>query len=59
MENLIGIKQIFVSLLANRKAVTAIEYALIASLVAVAVVTGAKAIGVDLSATFTKVATGL
>lgn len=59
MENLIGIRQIFAGFLTSRRAVTAIEYALIASLVAVAVVTGAKAIGVDLAATFTKVSTGL
>jgi pilus assembly protein Flp/PilA len=59
MENLIGCRQVFVSLLDNRRAVTAIEYALIASLVAVAVVTGAKAIGVDLATTFNNVSTHL
>jgi pilus assembly protein Flp/PilA len=36
----------------DKRAVTAIEYALIASLVAVAIITGVKAIGVSLSNTF-------
>ncbi len=37
----------------DRRAVTAIEYALIASLVAVAIIGGVKAIGVSLTNTFT------
>ncbi len=40
----------------DRRAVTAIEYGLIASLVAVAVVVGAKLIGGSLANTFTYIA---
>lgn len=59
MVNLIGCKKIFLSLWAPREAVTSIEYALIASLAAVALITGAKLIGVNLSTTFNNVSTGL
>lgn len=38
---------------------TAIEYGLIAALIAVAVITAATSIGTNLSATFNKVATGV
>ena len=43
----------------DRGAVTAIEYALIASLIAITILAGATAIGTKLSAIFTNVAAGL
>ncbi len=43
----------------DRRAVTAVEYALIASLIAISIIVGATAIGTKLSITFNKVATEL
>ena len=45
------------SFIADREGATAIEYAVIAGLIAVAIVTTAKALGTDISAVFTKVST--
>jgi pilus assembly protein Flp/PilA len=45
--------------LADKRAVTAIEYAIIAGLVAVAIVAGARAIGLSLSAKFTPISANL
>ena len=39
--------------------VTAIEYGLIAALIAVVIITAVTAVGTDLSATFTSIATAL
>jgi Flp pilus assembly pilin Flp len=39
-------------LCADKRAVTAIEYVLIASIIALAIITGVKAIGLSLSNTF-------
>jgi pilus assembly protein Flp/PilA len=47
------------SLSANRKAVTALEYALIASLIAILIVAGVTSIGSTLSQNFHAVAVGL
>jgi pilus assembly protein Flp/PilA len=44
------------SLAADRKAVTALEYGLIASLVAVAIITAVTLLGTNIAATFTSVA---
>jgi len=43
----------------DRRAVTAIEYGLIASLVAVAIIVAVTLVGTDLKAVFGHVATGL
>lgn len=45
--------------LADETGATAIEYALIGSIVSIAIVTAVTAIGTDLVAKFTTVATGL
>ena len=47
------------SFVSNQSAATAIEYGLIAALIAVAIVGGVTAVGTNLSATFTTVATNL
>jgi pilus assembly protein Flp/PilA len=44
------------SLMADRKGVTALEYGLIASLVAVAIITAVTLLGTNIAATFTSVA---
>lgn len=44
---------------ADRRAVTALEYALIASLVAVVIIVAVRLLGTNLSTTFQKVATTL
>lgn len=49
----------WLELKADRRAVTAIEYGLIAALVAVALVTILSTVGTNLTATFTKVASNL
>jgi len=46
----------FSRLLKNESGATAIEYGLIASLIAVAIITGAGALGTNLGATFTALA---
>lgn len=43
----------------NESGATAIEYGLIASLIAIAIITGAKALGTKLSGTFSNVASNL
>lgn len=43
----------------DQSGVTAIEYGLIAALIAVVIITAVKTVGTDLTATFTSVATAL
>jgi pilus assembly protein Flp/PilA len=43
----------------DQSAVTAIEYGLIASLIAVVIITAVKLVGTDLTATFTSISTAL
>jgi pilus assembly protein Flp/PilA len=43
----------------DRSAVTSLEYGLIASLIAVVIITSVKAVGANLSAEFLKVATSI
>ena len=43
----------------NQSGVTAIEYGLIAALIAVVIITAVTAVGSDLSATFNSIATAL
>ncbi|QPF73561.1 Flp family type IVb pilin [Roseateles sp. DAIF2] len=43
----------------DEEAVTAIEYGLIAALIAVVIIASVKLVGTDLSAVFTKIATEL
>jgi len=43
----------------DQAGVTAIEYGLIAALIAVVIITAVKAVGTDLNATFTSIATAL
>ena len=43
----------------NQSGVTAIEYGLIASLIAVVIIAAVKLVGTDLLATFTSIATAL
>jgi pilus assembly protein Flp/PilA len=50
---------IFTRLLKDKAGVTAIEYGLIASLIAVAIVTAVSLIGTELNTTFTNVANNL
>lgn len=47
---------VFSRFLKDESGATAIEYGLIASLIAVAVITGAKALGTNINAMFTNVA---
>uniref|UniRef100_A0A8J4H9N4 Flp family type IVb pilin n=1 Tax=Acidicaldus sp. TaxID=1872105 RepID=A0A8J4H9N4_9PROT len=49
----------WLALKTDRRAVTALEYGLIASLIAVVIVTGVKLIGTNLSTMFTSVAGNL
>jgi len=51
--------QLFKNLLADESGATAIEYGLIAALIAVACITALTNIGTELNATFTKVQTSL
>jgi pilus assembly protein Flp/PilA len=43
----------------NKKGATAIEYGLIAALIAVVIITGVTAVGTSLSTTFTNISTTL
>ncbi len=43
----------------DESAATAIEYGLIAALIAVVIITGVKAVGTKLSTTFASISTGL
>ena len=52
-------KSVFHRLLADRSGVTAIEYGLIAALIAVAIVGSATLVGTDLNQTFTTIASEL
>jgi pilus assembly protein Flp/PilA len=52
-------KKLFVRFAKNESGVTAIEYGLIAALVGVAIIVGATALGSQLNATFSSVATTL
>ncbi len=49
----------FKRFMSDRRGATAIEYALIASLISVALIGGATVIGTDLTGTFTSVTAGL
>lgn len=50
---------IWKKLLKNNKGATAIEYGLIAALIAVAAITAMKGLGASLNSTFTNVSTGM
>jgi pilus assembly protein Flp/PilA len=50
---------LFRRFLKDESGATAIEYGLIASLVAVAIITGAGALGTNLNSTFTKLANNM
>ena len=52
-------KAIFVTFLADDAGATAIEYGLIAALIAVVIITGVTAVGTQLSTTFTNLAGNL
>jgi pilus assembly protein Flp/PilA len=54
-----GIIRLGIRLLRNDSGATAIEYALIAGFVSIAIVVGATAVGTSLGTSFTAVATGL
>ena len=49
----------FANFLRNEEGATAIEYGLIAALIAVVIITGATALGTSLNGTFTNVSTEL
>ena len=49
----------FLKLFKNEKGATAIEYGLIAALIAVAIISAVTTVGTSLTNTFTKVSTGL
>ena len=49
----------FLNLIKNNKGATAIEYGLIAALIAVAAITAMQSIGTKLNTTFTKVSANL
>lgn len=49
----------FIKLFKNEKGATAIEYGLIAALIAVAIISAVTAVGTNLSGTFNKVATAV
>jgi pilus assembly protein Flp/PilA len=51
--------KIFRKLMRNEKGATAIEYGLIAALIAVAAITAMQGLGKQLNSTFTNVATGM
>jgi len=52
-------KNIFSNFLKNQAGATAIEYGLIAALIAVVIITGVTAVGTQLSTTFTNLSTNL
>lgn len=54
-----AMKNFFVKFLCDEDGVTAIEYGLIAALIAVVIVAAVKTVGTDLNATFTLVHTKL
>lgn len=54
-----AMKNVFVKFLCDEDGVTAIEYGLIAALIAVVIVAAVKTVGTDLNTTFTLVHTKL
>ncbi len=52
-------RNLFYRFIDDQSAVTAIEYGLIAALIAVVIIVAVTAVGTDLSATFTSIATAL
>jgi pilus assembly protein Flp/PilA len=52
-------RNLFHRFIKGQSGVTAIEYGLIAALIAVVIIAAVKAIGTDLSATFTSIGTAL
>jgi pilus assembly protein Flp/PilA len=52
-------RNLFHCFIADQSGVTAVEYGLIAALIAVVIIASVKTVGTDLSKTFTSVATGL
>jgi len=52
-------RNLFRRFINDQAGVTAIEYGLIAALIAVVIITAVTAVGTDLSATFQKIATSL
>ncbi len=52
-------KKQILNLVRDERGVTAIEYALIASLIAVAIITAVTAVGTDITAVFTNIGTAL
>jgi pilus assembly protein Flp/PilA len=53
------LRTLFANLLKNESGVTAIEYALIAALIAVAAIAAFSLVGTNLSSTFTRIANSL
>jgi pilus assembly protein Flp/PilA len=54
-----NLKKLISQFIQEEKAVTAIEYALIASLIAVAIIVAVRSVGTNVSAIFTSIATAL
>jgi pilus assembly protein Flp/PilA len=52
-------RNLFHCFIGDQSSVTAIEYGLIAALIAVVIITAVKAVGSDLSTTFNSIATAL
>jgi pilus assembly protein Flp/PilA len=52
-------RNLFHRFIKDQAGVTAIEYGLIAALIAVVIITAVKAVGTDLTATFTSIGTAL
>jgi pilus assembly protein Flp/PilA len=50
---------VWLALKTDRRAVTALEYGLIAALIAGVIITAVTALGTDISATFTKIGTAV
>lgn len=51
--------KLWLALKTDRRAVTALEYGLIAALIAGVIITAVTALGTDISATFTKIGTSV
>jgi len=54
-----NLKKLISQFIQEEKAVTAIEYALIASLIAVAIIVAVRSVGTNVAAIFTSIATAL
>jgi pilus assembly protein Flp/PilA len=52
-------RQLFNRFIADQSGVTAIEYGLIAALIAVAIITAVTSVGTNLTATFTSIASAI